>query len=250
MENPLILFPAIDVKNGRCVRLEQGDFRRETVFADDPAAQALEWAKAGASFIHVVDLDGARGDLGLNDAAVAKIFAALGAVSVPVQIGGGIRSLEDVERRLASGAARVVLGTAAVKNPELVRDAIRLYGGEKIVVGVDSRDGRVAVDGWGETSEIGAGELCARMRDFGARTVVYTDIAKDGMMGGPNLEATRRIVSQGLDVIASGGISSLADLRAVRDIGAVGAIIGRALYRKTVDLKRAIEIFERGGGEC
>jgi phosphoribosylformimino-5-aminoimidazole carboxamide ribotide isomerase len=227
--------------------LEQGDFRRATVFADDPAAQAVEWEKAGASFIHVVDLDGARDGLGRNDAAIAGI---LGAVSVPVQLGGGIRRLEDIERKLASGVTRVVLGTAAVKNPTLVRDSIRLYGGEKIVVGVDSRDGRVAVEGWGEVSEIESEDLCARMRDFGVRTVVYTDIVKDGMMEGPNLEATRKIVLKGLDVVASGGIASLSDLRAVRDIGAAGAVIGRALYRKTIDLKKAIEIFERSDKGC
>jgi phosphoribosylformimino-5-aminoimidazole carboxamide ribotide isomerase len=235
------------------VRLEQGNFRRETVFAEDPAAQAAEWERAGASFIHVVDLDGARGARGTqdgpgrNDAVIAGI---LRAVSVPVQLGGGIRTLEDVERKLASGAARVVLGTAAVKNPELVRDSLRLYGNGKIVVGVDSRDGRVAVEGWGEVSEMETGELCARMKDLGVRTVIYTDIAKDGMMGGPNLVAAREIALKGLDVVVSGGVASLSDLRAVRDIGAAGAVVGRALYRQTIDLKEAIEIFERGDRGC
>jgi phosphoribosylformimino-5-aminoimidazole carboxamide ribotide isomerase len=258
----LILFPAIDVKDGRCVRLEQGDFRRETVFAEDPAVQAAQWEKAGASFIHVVDLDGARDGAGhkgakhngaqhngakRNKDIIARI---VGGVSVPVQLGGGIRSLADVERMLASGVARVVLGTAAVKNPELVRDAIHLYGSEKIAVGIDSRDGRVAVEGWGEVSGIEAEDLGRRMGDLGVRTVIYTDIAKDGMMGGPNLEITRRMVLQGLDVVASGGVASLSDLRAVRDAGAAGAIIGRALYQKNIDLKEAIEIFERGGREC
>jgi phosphoribosylformimino-5-aminoimidazole carboxamide ribotide isomerase len=228
------------------VRLEQGDFARATTFAEDPAEQAVVWENAGASFIHVVDLDGAReGKGGPNESVAARIVQA---VSVPVQVGGGIRGMLDVERKLALGVRRVILGTAAVKNPDFVRDAVRAYGGERVVVGVDSKGGRVAVAGWGEVSDVEAGELCVRMRDMGVRTVVYTDIAKDGMMAGPNLTATRKIVELGgLDVVASGGVSSMADLYAVRDIGAAGAIIGKALYRKTIDLKEAVDIFEKGG---
>jgi phosphoribosylformimino-5-aminoimidazole carboxamide ribotide isomerase len=247
----LILFPAIDVKDGRCVRLEQGDFDRATTFADDPAEQAIVWEKAGASFIHVVDLDGAREGTGRNEPVVAKIAAS---VSIPIQVGGGIRCMADAEKKLALGVARIILGTAAVRDPDFVREAVRVYGGDKIVVGVDAKNGRVAVQGWGELSEIEADELCARIRDIGIRSVVYTDIAKDGMMAGPNLAATRKIVELGnfgefgeLGVIASGGIASLSDLRAVRDIGAVGAIIGKALYRGAIDLKEAIALFEKLG---
>ncbi|MDR3231976.1 MAG: 1-(5-phosphoribosyl)-5-[(5-phosphoribosylamino)methylideneamino]imidazole-4-carboxamide isomerase [Synergistaceae bacterium] len=239
----MILFPAIDIRNGRCVRLVQGDFSRETAFSGKPAGQAAEWERAGSSFLHVVDLDAARGGAEgkTNEDAVADI---LRAVSVPVQLGGGIRSMKDIERKLELGAARVVLGTAALRDPELVEAAVRAYG-NGIVVGIDAKDGYVAVEGWGEVSSVKAVEFCARMRNMGVRTVVYTDIAKDGMMAGPNVSATKDLVALGgIDVIASGGVASLSDLRELEKIGVRGAIIGRALYDGAIDLKQALKIFE------
>jgi phosphoribosylformimino-5-aminoimidazole carboxamide ribotide isomerase len=225
------------------VRLAQGDFARETAFSEKPAEQALEWERAGSSFIHVVDLDAARGGPGAtNEAAAADI---LRAVSIPVQLGGGIRSMKDIAGKLELGAARVVLGTAALRDPELVKAAVRAHG-EKIVVGIDAKDGYVAVEGWGEVSRVRAVEFCARMRDIGVRTVVYTDIAKDGMMAGPNVSATKELVDLGgIDVVASGGVASLADLHELNRAGARGAIIGRALYDGAIDLKKAVDIFER-----
>ncbi|MDR1979504.1 MAG: 1-(5-phosphoribosyl)-5-[(5-phosphoribosylamino)methylideneamino]imidazole-4-carboxamide isomerase [Synergistaceae bacterium] len=240
----MILFPAIDVRNGRCVRLTQGNFDRETVFAERPAEQALEWEKAGSSFLHVVDLDAARTGTSGNEAAVAEI---LRQISIPVQLGGGIRGMKDIEKKLTLGVARVILGTIALKDPGLVRSAVRAYG-ERIVVGVDSKDGYVAVEGWGRISAVKSAEFCAMIRDLGVRTLVYTDIAKDGMMTGPNLSATKDAVALGgIDVIASGGVASLSDLRALEEIGVRGVVIGRALYDGAIDLKEAIDIFEHAG---
>ncbi|MDR1623062.1 MAG: 1-(5-phosphoribosyl)-5-[(5-phosphoribosylamino)methylideneamino]imidazole-4-carboxamide isomerase [Synergistaceae bacterium] len=238
----MILFPAIDIRKGRCVRLIQGDFNRETIFAENPAEQALKWEKAGSSFIHVVDLDAAQKGTAGNEDAVVGI---LRAVSIPVQVGGGIRGIEDIEKKLSLGAARVILGTAAMKNPDLVKTAVRLYG-ERIVVGVDSKGGCVAVEGWGKTSAVESTAFCATMRDMGVRTVVYTDIAKDGTMTGPNLSATKKIVDLGgIDVIASGGVASLSDLYALEKIGVCGAVVGKALYNGALDLKQAVDVFER-----
>jgi phosphoribosylformimino-5-aminoimidazole carboxamide ribotide isomerase len=238
----LRLYPAIDIMGGRCVRLEQGDFGRVTEYSGDPAEQAVAWERLGASFIHVVDLDGARSGAGRNDAAISGIIAA---VSVPIQVGGGIRSMEDIEGKLSAGVSRVVLGTAAVRNPGLVRDGVRAYG-DRVAVGVDSKGGFVAVEGWGEVSSMEVGELCARMKDAGVSVIIHTDIASDGMMAGPNIESTRKIASLGFDVIASGGVSSMSDLYAVRDAGAGGAIIGRALYNGAIALDEAVRVFERG----
>jgi phosphoribosylformimino-5-aminoimidazole carboxamide ribotide isomerase len=238
----MILYPAIDILDGRCVRLEQGDFARVSEFSNDPAHQAFVWEKRGASFIHVVDLDGARCGVGRNGETIRRIAEV---VSIPIQVGGGIRNMNDIERHLSAGVSRVILGTAAARDPELVTEAVRGYG-DKIAVGVDSKDGRVAVEGWGEVSSMGAAELCARMRDAGVSTVIYTDISRDGMMTGPNLEASAAVVSLGVNVVVSGGVSSMEDLYAARDIGAGGAIIGRALYTGAIDLSEAVRIFEGG----
>jgi phosphoribosylformimino-5-aminoimidazole carboxamide ribotide isomerase len=221
------------------VRLTQGDFNRETVFAGDPAEQALKWERAGSSFLHVVDLDAARTGEAGNEAAVAAI---LRAVSIPVQLGGGIRGMEDIGRKVGLGVSRVVMGTAALKDPKFLQTAVRVYG-KRIVVGIDAKDGYVAVEGWGEVSSIRAVEFCKRMRDMGVRTVVFTDIAKDGMMEGPNFAATKELVDLGgIDVIASGGIASLSDLRELKTIDVHGAIVGRALYEGTINLREAIDI--------
>ena len=241
----MILYPAVDILGGKCVRLEQGDFERATEYAGDPAEQARTWEALGASFIHVVDLDGARGTGG-NDGVIASIIRA---VSVPIQVGGGARSMGDIERRLSSGVSRVILGTAAVRNPGLVRDAVREFDG-RVAVGVDSKNGRVAVSGWSEVSSVAAEDLCVRMRDAGVSVVIHTDIASDGMMRGPDLESAGRIIALGgLNVIVSGGVASMDDLRAAREIGAGGVIIGRALYRGSISLAEAVKIFEGGRDE-
>jgi phosphoribosylformimino-5-aminoimidazole carboxamide ribotide isomerase len=240
----MILYPAIDILGGRCVRLEQGDFARASVYADDPAEQALVWERSGASFIHVIDLDGARRGTGRGGEAIRGI---IDAVSVPIQVGGGIRSMGDIERHLSDGVSRVILGTVAVRDPELVRDAVQAYG-DRIAVGVDSRDGFVAVEGWGEVSSMKTAELCLRMRDAGVSVIIHTDISRDGMMTGPNLEASGALARLGMNVIVSGGVSSMADLYAAHGIGAGGAVIGRALYTGAIDLSEAVRVFEGVGG--
>jgi phosphoribosylformimino-5-aminoimidazole carboxamide ribotide isomerase len=243
----MILYPAIDILGGRCVRLEQGDFARVTEYSEFPYEQAMKWESLGASFIHVVDLDGARTGAGHNDNAIRSIAVS---VRTPIQVGGGIRAMADIERHLSIGVSRVIIGTAALRNPQLVRDAVREYG-KRTAVGVDSKDGLVAVEGWGEVSSMTAVELCRRMKDAGVSTIIHTDISRDGMMGGPNLNATKEIIAlEGLSVIVSGGVSSMDDLYASRDIGASGVIIGRALYNGAIDLKNAVEVFERDDGKC
>jgi phosphoribosylformimino-5-aminoimidazole carboxamide ribotide isomerase len=238
----MIIYPAIDILGGKCVRLEQGDFSRATEYSGDPAAQAAKWEELGASFIHVVDLDGAKSGSGLGEEAVRAILAA---VRIPIQVGGGIRTMLTMERYLAMGVRRVILGTAAVRDPGFAREAAREYG-RWMAVGVDARDGMVAVEGWGEVSAMKSAELCGRMRDAGVSVIIHTDIARDGMMSGPNLESTKEVIALGgLDVIVSGGVSSMDDLSASREIGAGGAIIGRALYTGAIDLREAVSVFEK-----
>ena len=236
------IYPAIDLKNGQCVRLKQGRFDDVTSYGDDPVQRAKIWEKAGATYIHVVDLDGARTGNSYNLEAIKKIVAA---VNVPVQTGGGIRSMRDIEQRIDAGVSRVIIGTAAVNNPELVKEAVRVYG-DKIAVGIDASKGMVATDGWEKISDVPAIELCKKMAEIGVKTVVYTDISKDGMMSGPNIESTKELVEQsGIDIIASGGVSTMSDLEGVESINAQGVIIGKALYQGALDLKEIIERFEK-----
>ncbi len=236
------IYPAIDLKNGQCVRLKQGRFDDVTSYGDDPVQRAKIWEEAGATYIHVVDLDGARTGNSYNLEAIKKIVAA---VNVPVQTGGGIRSMRDIEQRIDAGVSRVIIGTAAVNNPELVKEAVRVYG-DKIAVGIDASKGMVATDGWEKISDVPAIELCKKMAEIGVKTVVYTDISKDGMMSGPNIESTKELVEQsGIDIIASGGVSTMSDLEGVESINAQGVIIGKALYQGALDLKEIIERFEK-----
>lgn len=234
----MILYPAIDLKDGQCVRLRRGDMAQATVFGDDPAAQARAFAADGAEWLHVVDLNGAFAGRPVNGEAVAAIVAA---VDMPVQLGGGIRSLETVEMWLSKGVTRAILGTVAVKDPTLARAACRAFPG-RVALGIDARGGKVAVEGWAEVSELTAEELALRFEDAGAAAIIYTDIDRDGVLLGPNVAATAslgRAVSA--PVIASGGVSSLDDLRALAaqpDIA--GAIVGRALYDGRVDLSEAL----------
>ena len=236
------IYPAIDLKNGQCVRLKQGRFDDVTSYGDDPVQRAKIWEEAGATYIHVVDLDGARTGNSYNLEAIKKIVAA---VNVPIQTGGGIRSMRDIEQRIDAGVSRVIIGTAAVNNPELVKEAVRVYG-DKIAVGIDASKGMVATDGWEKISDVPAIELCKKMAEIGVKTVVYTDISKDGMMSGPNIESTKELVEEsGIDIIASGGVSAMSDLEGVESINAQGVIIGKALYQGALDLKEIIERFEK-----
>ena len=238
----MIIYPAIDLKDGRCVRLVRGALDSATVFNDDPAAQARDFAAAGAQWLHVVDLDGAFAGKPKNAAAVEAIVKA---ASVKVQLGGGIRDEATLEAWLGKGVARVVLGTAAVKNPDLVRAACRRWPG-RVALGIDARGGRVAVEGWAETSAIAALDLARRFEDAGAAAIIYTDIERDGALQGVNVDTTAALArALKTPVIASGGIASLDDLAALRTHekdGIAGAILGRALYDGRVDLKSALAL--------
>ena len=230
----MILYPAIDLKDGQCVRLLRGEMDQATVFGDDSSAQARAFAAAGCRWLHLVDLNGAFAGQPVNGAAVEAI---LGAVDIPAQLGGGIRDRATIDRWLERGIARVILGTAALRDPELVRAAARAHPG-RIAVGIDARGGMVAVEGWAETSDVTATDLARRFEDAGVAAIIYTDIERDGAMQGPNVAATAALArAVGIPVIASGGVSSMADLRALKESGAPldGAISGRALYEGKID---------------
>ena len=234
----MILYPAIDLKDGQCVRLLRGAMDEATVFSDDPAAQARAFQDAGCAWLHLVDLNGAFAGQPVNGAAVEAILAA---TDIPAQLGGGIRDMATIEGWLDKGIARVILGTVAVENPDLVREAARAFPG-RVAVGLDARNGRVATRGWAEETEMLVTELATRFEDAGIAAIIYTDIDRDGAMGGPNIGATAALArAVGVPVIASGGVSSLADLLALKDTGVIaGAISGRALYDGKLDLKAAL----------
>lgn len=238
----MILFPAIDLKDGACVRLFRGDMTRATVYSSDPAGQARAFLKAGFKWLHLVDLDGAAAGKPVNDGAVAAI---LDAVDIPVQLGGGIRDLETIEARLEKGVARVILGTVALNDPELVKGACRRFPG-RVVVSIDARDGYVAAEGWAKTSRVTALDLALRLEDTGVAAIVYTDIDRDGVMTGVNLEATVDLAwALTTPVIASGGLSSLSDLEELKreeGAGIEGVICGRALYDGRIDPKAALKL--------
>jgi phosphoribosylformimino-5-aminoimidazole carboxamide ribotide isomerase len=239
----VILYPAIDLKGGQCVRLLRGDMNAATVFGDDPAAQAAAFQAAGCRWLHVVDLDGAFAGRPANAGAVAAILAR---VTVPVQLGGGVRDMGAIEGWLAQGVARVILGTVAVRDPALVRAAARAFPG-RVAVGVDARAGRVAVEGWAEATDLTALDLARRFEDAGVAALIYTDIERDGAMQGPNVEATAALArAVSIPVIASGGVSSLDDLAALKACGAPldGAISGRALYDGRIDLAEAVALLD------
>lgn len=243
----MILFPAIDLKDGQCVRLRQGLMNEATVFNEHPAAQAAAFERMGFRYLHVVDLNGAFKGEPVNAAAVRDILAA---VSMPIQLGGGIRAMEQVDAWLSTGIARVILGTAAVRDPALVKEAAAAFPG-RIVVGIDAKDGRVAIEGWAETSELTATDLAKRFEDAGVAAIIYTDIARDGLLMGLNLDATAALAREvSIPVIASGGLASMADIeRLVRPDYAMlgGAIAGRALYDGRIDAAAAIALMENAG---
>ncbi|WP_372840948.1 1-(5-phosphoribosyl)-5-[(5-phosphoribosylamino)methylideneamino]imidazole-4-carboxamide isomerase [Phaeovulum sp.] len=234
----MILYPAIDLKDGTCVRLIHGRMESATVFGTDPAAQAAAFVAAGAEWLHLVDLNGAFAGTPINAAAVEAILAR---VKIPVQLGGGIRDMATIERWLAHGLSRVILGTIAVENPTLVREAARRFPGH-IAVGIDAREGFVATKGWAEATAVRATDLAKSFEDAGVAAIIYTDIMRDGAMGGPNIDATAALArAVSIPVIASGGVATLADLIALRDTGVIaGAISGRALYDGAIDLAAAL----------
>ncbi|MWD27266.1 1-(5-phosphoribosyl)-5-[(5-phosphoribosylamino)methylideneamino]imidazole-4-carboxamide isomerase [Aquicoccus sp. SCR17] len=235
----MILYPAIDLKDGQAVRLLRGEMEKATVFNDDPAAQARAFVEAGCEWLHLVDLNGAFAGTPVNAAPVEAILAEC---DVPAQLGGGIRDMATIEAWLDKGLARVILGTVAVENPGLVREAARAFPGQ-VAVGIDARKGRVATKGWAEETDVEATELAKSFEDAGVAAIIYTDIDRDGAMGGPNVEATAALArAVSIPVIASGGVSSLEDLIALRDCGAGlnGAISGRALYDGALDLRAAL----------
>jgi phosphoribosylformimino-5-aminoimidazole carboxamide ribotide isomerase len=236
------LFPAIDLKNGHCVRLEQGDMARATVFNLDPAAQAAQFAAQGFEYLHVVDLDGAFAGKPVNAQAVEALLAK---VKMPVQLGGGIRDLRTVEAWLNKGITRVIIGTAAVRDPEFVKSAAKKFPG-RVAVGLDARDGKVAVEGWAETSEVTALDIAQRFEDAGVAAIIFTDIARDGLLKGLNLEATIALADRiSIPVIASGGFASIDDVRALLAPPArklAGAIVGRALYDGRLDPDAALAL--------
>ena len=238
----MILFPAIDLKDGLCVRLEQGDMARATIFNRDPAEQAAAFESAGFEYLHIVDLDGAFAGKPVNAGAVDRI---LEAISIPVQLGGGIRDLKTVEGWLEKGVSRVIIGTAAVRDPALVREAAARYPG-RIAVGLDARDGKVAVEGWAESSELTALDIAKRFEDAGVAAIIYTDIARDGMLKGLNLDATIALADAvSIPVIASGGFASIDDVKALLEPRAAkleGAISGRALYDGRLNAAEALAL--------
>ncbi len=240
----MIIIPAIDLKDGKCVRLLQGKKEEVTVYSDDPAATAKHWAALGAELLHVVDLDGAFTGEQKN---FEKISAIRKAVNIPIEVGGGIRDVERIEKLTGLGVDRVIIGTSAAKTPDMVQQACEKYPG-RVLVGIDAKDGKVAIRGWVEVTELNAIEFAKKMRDAGAAGIIYTDISRDGMLSGPNIEAMEKMVSAvNIPVIASGGVSKIADIRNLMQINDLwGVITGKALYAGTMDLRQAIEITKAG----
>jgi phosphoribosylformimino-5-aminoimidazole carboxamide ribotide isomerase len=236
------VIPAIDLRNGKCVRLYQGDYGKETVFSDDPVSMALRWQSEGAQRLHLIDLDGAAKGKPCNLDAIKSIIAA---VKIPVQVGGGIRSIETIEQLLSIGVGRVILGTVAVEKPELVKKACKKYS-EQIIVSIDAKDRRVATRGWLEKSQVTASELATQMVDLGVRRIIYTDISRDGTLTSPNFAAIEELLSQvNVPIIAAGGISSIEHLTRLSRLGWEGAIVGKAIYTGDINLKEALKTMSR-----
>lgn len=241
------IYPAIDLRGGKVVRLKEGDPAHLTAYSDDPAETARRWLDAGANWLHVVNLDGAFGE---SDAANRSALDAILKLGAQVQFGGGIRSLAAVERAIELGVSRVILGTLAIEQPDVVEASLKKFDTEKVAVGIDARDGFVRVHGWKEGSGVSAVDLALQMRSLGLRTVIFTDVSRDGLGSGLNIPSTRELAdASGLDVIASGGVHTLDDVIAAREASLAGVIIGRALYEGTIDLKEALRILNHEGHE-
>lgn len=245
----MIVFPAIDLKGGQCVRLMQGDPDRATVYGKDPVAVAKHWETEGAEWLHLVDLDGAFTKLPVNDRIILEIARS---VSIPVQVGGGIRTMESLDKYLSAGVARVIIGTAALREPEMLEEACGRYPG-RVALGLDARDGFVAVEGWKESTGTDAASFVLQFKHLALAAVIYTDIGRDGMQTGVNVEATRRLIEEtGAPVIASGGVSTMADIEKLFplvSLGLLGVITGRAIYEGTLNLKDAILRARQSGSE-
>ncbi|PLX33566.1 MAG: 1-(5-phosphoribosyl)-5-((5-phosphoribosylamino)methylideneamino)imidazole-4-carboxamide isomerase [Clostridiales bacterium] len=236
----MMIFPAIDIKEGKCVRLLRGEFDQKTVYFDDPVEAALEWESKGAKYIHIVDLDGALHGKGKNREAVKRI---LESVNVPLQLGGGIRTVEIAAGWIEMGVSRVILGTAAVKNPEIVSELVEKVGADKVLVSIDAKKGMVCTEGWMETSELEAAAFAEDLEAKGVKTIVYTDIAKDGTMVGPNFDELSKLQKvTRMDIIASGGIGDVGHVKKLAEMGLYGAITGKALYEGTLQLEEALEV--------
>lgn len=234
----MIIFPAIDILDGHCVRLIQGDYNQEKVYSDSPVDMAKQWEKKGAAYIHIVDLNGAKTGDSSNQETITTIA---NTVKIPVQVGGGIRSLETIQAYLENGVSRVIVGTAAITDQNFLKEAVRQYG-DKIVVSLDAREGYVATDGWTDTSNVRAIDLVKKLEDIGVATIVYTDIAKDGMLEGPNLTEQNDInTATTMQVIASGGITTKTDVESLADLNLYGAIIGKALYDGKLEFESIVE---------
>jgi phosphoribosylformimino-5-aminoimidazole carboxamide ribotide isomerase len=246
----MLIIPAIDLKEGKCVRLEQGLMDKATVYSDDPATMAKHWQSQGAELLHVVDLDGAFAGLPKNLGAIKSIRSA---VSMSIEVGGGIRDLATINTLVSIGIDRIILGTAAIENPAFVRDACGQHP-EKIIVGIDAKDGMVAIKGWAEVTKVNAVDLAKQMQEYGVIAIIYTDIRRDGMLSGPNLEATKALAEAlHIPVIASGGVSSMKDIQDVLTIrysGVTGVITGRAIYNGSLDLREAITFVNMNDNQC
>jgi phosphoribosylformimino-5-aminoimidazole carboxamide ribotide isomerase len=246
----MIIIPAIDLKEGKCVRLEQGLMDKATVYSDDPATTARHWESLGAELLHVVDLDGAFAGLPKNQDAIKAIRAA---IKIPIEVGGGIRDLETIRTLVTIGIDRIILGTAAVENPDFVREACAAFPG-RIIVGIDAKDGMVAIKGWAEVTAVTAVELAKQMQEHGVIAIIYTDIRRDGMLTGPNLEATKALAEAlHIPVIASGGVHTMKDIEnllTVRHSGVSGVITGKAIYSGSLDLKEAIMFIKMNDNRC
>ncbi len=234
----MIIFPAIDIKDNKCVRLSQGDFDKINIYSNEPFDMAVKWKDEGASFLHLVDLDGARSEEIINKESIEKIAKNIG---IPVQVGGGIRSEEKVKSLIDIGVERVIVGTIAVENKELLKNLVSKYK-EKIVVSIDAKNGKVALRGWEVVSDVDSIDLCKELEETGVKTIVYTDISKDGMLEGPNFEIYKLLSEQtSLNIIASGGISSIDDIKKLKNMNIYGAITGKALYDNKIELKEALK---------
>jgi phosphoribosylformimino-5-aminoimidazole carboxamide ribotide isomerase len=234
----MIIFPAIDILDGQCVRLIQGDYNREKVYSNSPVDMAKQWEKKGAEYIHIVDLNGAKTGVSINKEIIKEIA---NTVSIPVQVGGGIRSVDTIKYYLENGVSRVIIGTAAINNQQFLQEAIETFG-EKIAVSIDARNGYVATDGWTDTSDVSALDLIKKLEEVGVKTIVYTDIAKDGMLQGPNLTEQQTInKATKMDVIASGGVTTKEDVENLRQLNMYGTIIGKALYDGKLEFESLME---------
>lgn len=235
----MIIFPAIDIKDNKCVRLIQGDFNKVSIYGDEPDKIAKKWEESGSKFIHIVSLNGARGEGNINDNSIKRI---LDTVNVPIQVGGGIRDEERAKILFDLGVNRIILGSIAVKNRQLLKNLLNKYK-DKIVVSIDARDNLVALEGWEEISKVNSIEFCKELEQMGVRTIVYTDISKDGMLDGPNFDIYKILRKEtNLDIIASGGITTIDDVKKLIEMNIYGAIIGKSLYENKIDLKEALEL--------